>query len=119
MVAIGGAYNPKYIPKGWRSATAEAGHYFLAFEKDNPGLFDEKNDKYYVSKRRARVFKPMMPLVVTDQLGAKKTQIVGVTIAFINLGVAEVSMMSNSSTLRITGGRKPTRGRKRKTRKRD
>ena len=45
-------------------ATAEAGHYFLAFEKDNPGLFDEKNNKYYrLVPKLSTVFQTYLTLV--------------------------------------------------------
>jgi len=61
-------------------------NYFLAFEKDNKGLFDEKNDNYYVSLKtdidgpimEYRSFKRPLNLVVTDEKGNKSTKLVNV-----------------------------------------
>ena len=93
----GGDYNPKYIPKEYRDSVAAAvPYYFLAFEKDNPGLFDEGNDTYYMTKRRKgvthREMKTWTPLVlvVRDRKNVKTTILGQVMKGYPKQGVAEV-----------------------------
>lgn len=100
----GGDYNPKYIPKEYRDSVAAAvPYYFLAFEKDNPGLFDEGNDMYYMTKRRKgvaqRELKTWTPLVlvVRDKKNAKTTILGQLMKGYPKQGVAEVRYSGKAS----------------------
>ena len=61
--------------------------YFLAYESDNVGLFDESNNDYYITAKnkrgaKVRVFKPKMSLVVTDENDNKSALTVSVISKF-------------------------------------
>jgi hypothetical protein len=118
----GGDYNPKYIPKEFRDPiSASVPYYFLAFEKDNPGLFDESNDTYYMTKRQkvkgkmesTRVLKVWTPLVlvVRDKKNVKTTILGQLMKGYPKQGVAEVKYSGKVSAAK---GRKSVKNPKAK-----
>ena len=53
---------------------------FIAFEKDNPGLFDEDKKEYYMDKKSSKGYRKILieplKLLVTDKLGTKSEKMV-------------------------------------------
>jgi len=104
-------YSLSALPKEWRDPRyANDSHYFLAYEKDNLGFFDEKSNKFYKTGRyvpglgsRVRRY---APLIVTDNKNRKiKLKQYEIMQSWPDIGIAEI---------KNTGSTKPTR----KTRKR-
>lgn len=121
---FGGDYNPKYIPKEYRdTVSAAVPYYFLAFEKDNPGLFDEGNDTYYMTKRSKgvarRELKTWTPLVlvVRDKKNVKTTIMGQLMKGYPKQGVAEVQYFGKVGAKPRKSVKNPKAKGKRATRK--
>ena len=95
----GGAYNLKTLPKEFRDPQyGNNPNYYLAFEKDNVGMFDEKNDTFYRTGRHitglgSRWRNPNATFVVTDKnkhkfkIHSKNLEIMQ---SWPELGIAEI-----------------------------
>lgn len=81
--------------------------WFLAFEKDNPGLFDKSNDRYFENATflaRATVeytlrnYKSKLSLVVTDENNEKTTKNVKIYRTYPDSGVVIAKVVNNGGT---------------------
>lgn len=95
-------------------------NYFLAYENDNVGLFDESNNDYYITAKNrrgvnVRIFKPKMSLVVTDENDNKIPLTVSVESKFKTEGDPSGMLIVKKVSTGVTRRR---RGIKRYTRRR-
>jgi len=139
MRTKGGAYNPDVVIKyksnlstiqgrsgqAERVVAHEQPYMFLAYELDNPGIFDESNDNYYMNytikdfngnETTHRKFKDNMVLVTTNETGDKTHKNVKVNSAYYDIRVLIVEEVEDNVLL--GGTRRRRRGGRRYTRRR-